>query len=85
VDGVAVAYSAYAPMAKIERPPLSLNSVLYFFMNPLEVCPTSGCQVIPGAVQTSVSGSDYWMFDGELLDERRIRFEATQLELQATT
>ena len=29
---------------------------------------------------TSVSGSDYWMFEGELLDERRIRLESAQFE-----
>jgi T5orf172 domain len=38
-----------------------------------------------GYKSTSVSGSDYWMFEGELLDERRVRLEATQFELQPTT
>lgn len=33
-----------------------------------------------GYKSTSVSGSDYWMFEGELLDERRIRLEAAQFE-----
>lgn len=33
-----------------------------------------------GYRSTSVSGSDYWMFEGELLDERRIRLEAQQFE-----
>jgi T5orf172 domain len=33
-----------------------------------------------GYKATSVSGSDYWMFEGELLDERRIRLEATKFE-----
>lgn len=33
-----------------------------------------------GYQSTSVSGSDYWMFEGELLDERRIRLEAQQFE-----
>ncbi|PRD64845.1 hypothetical protein C6P64_12365 [Malikia granosa] len=33
-----------------------------------------------GYKATSVSGSDYWMFEGELLDERRIRLEAAQFE-----
>lgn len=33
-----------------------------------------------GYKSTSVSGSDYWMFDGELLDERRVRLEAKQFE-----
>lgn len=28
----------------------------------------------------SASGSEYWMYDGELLDERRKRLEATQFE-----
>jgi hypothetical protein len=28
----------------------------------------------------SASGSEYWMYDGELLDERRKRFEAKQFE-----
>ena len=37
-----------------------------------------------GYKSTSVSGSDYWMFDGELLDERRIRLEAKQFEEQPT-
>lgn len=36
-----------------------------------------------GYKSTSVSGSDYWMFDGELLDERRVRLEAKQFEEQA--
>jgi hypothetical protein len=31
---------------------LSLNSVWYFFMKPLEVCPTSGGQFKPGAIQS---------------------------------
>ena len=30
---------------------LSLNLVLYFSMKPLEVCPTSGGQLKPGAIQ----------------------------------
>lgn len=33
-----------------------------------------------GYKSTSVSGSDYWMFEGELLDERRTRLEAKQFE-----
>jgi len=33
-----------------------------------------------GYKSTSVSGSDYWMFDGELLDERRVRLEAAKFE-----
>jgi hypothetical protein len=33
-----------------------------------------------GYKTTSVSGSEYWMYDGELLDERRKRLEATQFE-----
>lgn len=37
-----------------------------------------------GYKSTSVSGSDYWMFDGELLDERRVRLEAKQFEEQPT-
>ncbi|CAM4136905.1 GIY-YIG nuclease family protein [Roseateles saccharophilus] len=32
----------------------------------------------------SASGSEYWMFDGELLDERRKRLEAKQFEETAT-
>lgn len=36
-----------------------------------------------GYKSTSVSGSDYWMFEGELLDERRIRLEAEQFESSA--
>jgi len=28
----------------------------------------------------SASGSEYWMFDGELLDERRQRLEAEQFD-----
>lgn len=35
-----------------------------------------------GYKSTSVSGSDYWMFDGELLDERRVRLESNQFEQQ---
>lgn len=35
-----------------------------------------------GYKSTSVSGSDYWMFEGELLDERRIRLEAQQFDEQ---
>ncbi|QFG31792.1 GIY-YIG nuclease family protein [Pseudomonas umsongensis] len=35
-----------------------------------------------GYKTTSVSGSDYWMFDGELLDERRVRLESKQFEEQ---
>lgn len=35
-----------------------------------------------GYKSTSVSGSDYWMFDGELLDERRMRLEVKQVEEQ---
>ncbi|MGO4326306.1 GIY-YIG nuclease family protein [Cupriavidus sp. 2TAF22] len=35
-----------------------------------------------GYKSSSVSGSDYWMFDGELLDERRVRLEAKQFEEQ---
>lgn len=31
-----------------------------------------------GYKSTSVSGSDYWMYDGELLDEQRIRLEGKQ-------
>lgn len=37
-----------------------------------------------GYRSTSVSGSDYWMFEGELLDERRIRLEAQQFEKAPT-
>lgn len=37
-----------------------------------------------GYRSTSVSGSDYWMFEGELLDERRIRLEAQQFEESPT-
>jgi hypothetical protein len=33
-----------------------------------------------GYKTTSVSGSDYWMFEGELLDERRKRIEADSFE-----
>lgn len=33
-----------------------------------------------GYKTTAASGSDYWMFDGELLDERRRRLEAVQFE-----
>lgn len=33
-----------------------------------------------GYKTTAASGSDYWMFDGETLDERRIRMEAEQFE-----
>jgi hypothetical protein len=33
-----------------------------------------------GYKSTSVSGSAYWMFEGELLDERRRRLEAKQFE-----
>ena len=36
-----------------------------------------------GYKSTSVSGSDYWMFEGELLDERRIRLESAQFESPA--
>lgn len=32
---------------------------------------------------TSVSGSSYWMFEGELLDERRVRLESAQFESPA--
>ena len=32
----------------------------------------------------SASGSEYWMFDGELLDERRKRIESKQFEESAT-
>ncbi|WP_215779110.1 GIY-YIG nuclease family protein [Paludibacterium sp. B53371] len=35
-----------------------------------------------GYKSTSVSGSDYWMFEDELLDERRIRLESLQFEQQ---
>ncbi|WP_141351571.1 GIY-YIG nuclease family protein [Zoogloea ramigera] len=35
-----------------------------------------------GYKSTTVSGSGYWMFDGELLDERRVRLEAQQFENQ---
>ncbi|MGE1612271.1 GIY-YIG nuclease family protein [Pseudomonas monteilii] len=35
-----------------------------------------------GYKSTSVSGSDYWMFDGELLDARRRRLEEKQFEEQ---
>lgn len=31
-----------------------------------------------GYKTTAASGSEYWMFDGELLDERRLRIEAEQ-------
>jgi len=33
-----------------------------------------------GYKSTSVSGSDYWMFEGELLDERGVRLESAQFE-----
>lgn len=33
-----------------------------------------------GYKSTAVSGSDYWMFEGELLDERRVRLESMQFE-----
>lgn len=33
-----------------------------------------------GYMSTSASGSDYWMFDGELLDERRRRMEAERFD-----
>lgn len=33
-----------------------------------------------GYKSTSVSGSDYWMFEGELLHERRLRLEAEKFE-----
>ncbi len=33
-----------------------------------------------GYKTTSVSGSDYWKYDGELLDERRRRLEAEQFD-----
>jgi hypothetical protein len=36
-----------------------------------------------GYKSTSVSGSDYWMFEEELLSERRARFEDMQFENQA--
>lgn len=35
-----------------------------------------------GYKSTSVSGSDYWMFEGELLDERRVRLESQQFDEQ---
>lgn len=35
-----------------------------------------------GYKSTSISGSDYWMFDGELLDARRKRLEDKQFEEQ---
>lgn len=33
-----------------------------------------------GYKATSVSGSDYWMYEGETLDERRIRIESEQFD-----
>ena len=36
-----------------------------------------------GYKSTAISGSDYWMFDGELLDARRRRLEEKQFEEQA--
>lgn len=33
-----------------------------------------------GYTSKSVSGSEYWMFDGELLDERRVRLESQQFD-----
>lgn len=33
-----------------------------------------------GYKSTSVSGSAYWMYEGELLDERRVRLEAKQFD-----
>lgn len=33
-----------------------------------------------GYKSTSVSGSDYWMYEGELLDERRVRLESDKFE-----
>lgn len=33
-----------------------------------------------GYTSTSASGSDYWMYDGELLDERRRRMESEQYD-----
>lgn len=38
-----------------------------------------------GYKSTSVSGSDYWMFDGELLDERRVRLETKQFAAQSAS
>jgi hypothetical protein len=35
-----------------------------------------------GCKSTSVSGSGYWMFEGELLDERRVRLESKQFDEQ---
>lgn len=33
-----------------------------------------------GYKTTSISGSDYWMYDGETLDERRIKIEAERFD-----
>jgi hypothetical protein len=38
-----------------------------------------------GYKSLSASGSDYWMFEGELLDERRRRMEAEQLDEASET
>jgi hypothetical protein len=36
-----------------------------------------------GYTTPTASGSDYWMYDGELLDERRKRLEAKQFNEDA--
>jgi hypothetical protein len=38
-----------------------------------------------GYKTTSVSGSDYWVYDGELLDERRRRLEEQEFGDQSAS